>query len=119
MDYKGTCSVNSNGTHYSCFNEETIKDIKNLWNQKYQRKKITEEEPQKIWESLRDNMKKTCKNERCWLKKKFISKEISNDIYNYTFAPDAPDEWNEDPLISNYDIDALMQHYCNISVKLM
>lgn len=111
MNYKGTCSVNSNGTHYSCFNEKTIKDIKKLWNQKYQRKKITEEEPQKIWESLRDNMKKTCKNERCWLKKKFISKGISNDIYNYTFAPDAPVEWEEEPEISNLDIDDLMQHY--------
>lgn len=111
MEYKGTCSVNADSSIYSCYSEEALIKIKNLWNKKYPHDKIKFNDGYNIWNSLKSKMKNTCDNERCWLNKKFISSGLPSEIYNYTFAPDEPTDWKENKWLSTEDIDIVMNHY--------
>ena len=71
--------------------------MKKYWNMRHNRNKITSNNPKEIWSQLKENMSYLCKRESCWLRSKFMEGKLDKELLNYTFAPKAPKEWNNNP----------------------
>ena len=50
-----------------------------------------------IWSSLQKNLAAVCQNEKCWLNQKFMEKHLDKNLLKYTFAPNAPAKWRQNP----------------------
>ena len=111
-----TCAPKKQDTvqnDYSCYSSKSLEKLKTLWNKRHSDKKITETDPRKIWSELKNNMSNVCKTEACWLRQKFASSGLDNEIMNYTFAPQAPETWKKNPneWLSSIDIANSMKQY--------
>lgn len=97
----------------TCYSNEVLEQIKNLWNTKHVDDIITSSDPNNIWNCLRERFANVCDTEKCWLRQKFVQGRIGSDIMKYTFAPDAPDSWSINPTewLSSNDIIAVMKHF--------
>lgn len=98
---------------YTCYSPDSLHRMKSVWNTKHPDLKINSNNPKTIWENLRFIFQKTCKKESCWLKQKFFNENISLNIKENTFAPNAPEEWKEKPdeWLSSIDIMDVMKQY--------
>ena len=98
---------------FSCYTSRGLHKIKNIWNTKHPDKKILSNEPRNIWRSLQYALSKTCNKESCWLKHKCIQEKIPLEIKEYSFAPEAPKEWKENPTewLTSIDILEVMKQY--------
>jgi hypothetical protein len=113
-NYKPKCAPNPNKTlDFTCYTNDSLYKLKEIWNARHPDIKIDDSNPKNIWLKLREYMKDTCNNEMCWIKQTFIKQEIDKDILNYTFAPEAPEEWNKNPQewLSSLDILNVMKQY--------
>lgn len=117
MKSKATCSpINPDKNNdITCYTNDHLKKFKNLWNARHKDDPITETEPAKIWEALRQRFAEVCNTEKCWMRQKFASGKLSYDITKYTFAPEAPKSWSSNPneWLSNFDIIKVMKHFEN------
>lgn len=99
---------------FSCYNSSDIFKMKTIWNSS-NKKKITTNNPKKIWEFLRDNLDDKCYNELCWLDNNLFKQSslINKDILKEVFRPKLPDEWKENPFawLSSDDIINVMKQY--------
>lgn len=97
---------------FSCFQNDTLNKLKQLWNTKHPDSKINTDEPGKIWVQLKENMKNTCNQESCWLKQKFVAGKLDKELKD-TFAPKSPNEWKKNPneWLSSIDILKVMKQY--------
>lgn len=79
----------------TCYSNPALAKLKSVWNARHPDEAITTNNPTEIWEFLRQQMARVCKNEACWLRKLLITEENGKyrDLLNYTFAPRAPKEW--------------------------
>jgi len=114
---KATCSpVNPDkNKDLTCYTDPHLEKFKHLWNARHEDDQITENEPSKIWEALRQRFASVCNTEKCWMRQKFVEGKLSYDITKYTFAPEAPKSWKHKPndwLTSN-DIINVMKHFEN------
>ena len=98
---------------YTCFTSKGLHRIKNIWNKKHPDRKITSNNPKKIWEALRFAFQNTCNKESCWLKHKCIQEDIDLETKEYTFSPKAPEEWKKKPneWLTSIDILEVMKQY--------
>lgn len=114
---KAACSpVNpAKNKEITCYTEDHLVKFKNLWNARHADDTITDTEPRKIWESLRQRFAGVCDTEKCWMRQKFASGKLSYDITKYTFAPEAPTSWHKNPneWLSSVDIINVMKHFEN------
>ena len=113
---KNVCSpINTNNKDYTCYTNESLEKIKNLWNARHPDKKIISNDSREIWENLKENMKNICSSEKCWLNQKFIDNNLSKELQAYTFAPSSPASWKNNPYewLSSTDIDNVMKQYEN------
>lgn len=113
---KNVCSpTNTNNKDYTCYTNESLEKIKNLWNARHPDKKIISNDSREIWENLKENMKNICSSEKCWLNQKFIDNNLSKELQAYTFAPSSPASWKNNPYewLSSTDIDNVMKQYEN------
>lgn len=110
---KINCSPNPNSNGFSCYSNESLFKIKKLWNARHPRNKINSNEPKEIWDSIRTNLSNVCDRESCWIRSKFMEGNLDRDLLNYTFAPEAPDEWKRTPneWLSSLDIESVMKQY--------
>lgn len=111
---KANCAPNPNQTSdFTCYTDDALDKMKQLWNARHPDHKIEDTETKKIWEKLKLYMSGTCNSEMCWLKQNFIKNDIGNEILNYTFAPEAPEEWKKNPIewLSSIDILNVMKQY--------
>ena len=110
---KINCSPNPNSNGFSCYSNESLFKIKKLWNARHPRNKINSNEPKEIWDSIRTNLSNVCDRESCWIRSKFMEGNLDRDLLNYTFAPEAPDEWKRTPneWLSSLDIESVMKKY--------
>jgi hypothetical protein len=112
---KTKCSPkNKNDTlPFTCYTSKGLHKIKNIWNKKHPDRLISSNNLRNIWESLQDVLNKSCNKESCWLKHKCISENIDLETKEYTFAPSAPKEWNENPneWLTSVDILEVMKQY--------
>ena len=98
---------------YTCYTKKGLHKIKNIWNKKHPDRKITSNRPRNIWRSLQYVLSKSCNKESCWLKHKCIKENIDLETKEYTFAPEAPKEWEENPneWLTSIDILEVMKQY--------
>ena len=97
---------------FSCYDNETLYSLKNSWNKRFKTKKIKSKSPKVIWEKLKNNMSKKCKDEKCWLRQNFYKKKI-NPSNNVIFAPPSPKSWDKNPKewLSSIDIINVLTQY--------
>lgn len=110
---KHKCSPSLKYNRYSCYSDEALKKLKNLWNLKHPSDPITVSRPYSIWKELKQRFSSSCDNERCWLRQSVIKSGAGKDILEYTFAPKAPDSWkiNINEWLSSADITSVMKHF--------
>ena len=114
---KLNCSPKKKQNDFTCYDEEQLNKIKDMWNEKYtdNNKKIHATDKKEIWVALMDKMKNVCNNEMCWLKQQFVDNNISTKILKDNFAPQSPKSWKKNPneWLSNFDLKAVMKQYEN------
>lgn len=96
----------------SCYTAEALNEIKNAYNKNTENEiKITATEPKYIWLDLRKRLDH-CSREDCWLNE-IKNPDTRRQYDEIMFAPDRPNEWNQDPVawLSNYDIAAVLKQY--------
>ena len=103
----------SKKNNFSCYTNESLYKLKDLWNKKHKDKLIFTNDPKKIHSQLTYYLNNVCKTEACWLKQKNdFGDNISKDIID-SFAPKIPEEWKKNPneWLSSIDIDNVMGQY--------
>lgn len=110
---KSICAPNQNNLDYTCYTSASLAKLKYFWNKRHPDKKIESNDSKEIWEHLKKYMNNICNKEICWIKQKFISENLDNELLHYTFAPFAPDSWNNNPSewLSSIDINNVMKQY--------
>lgn len=108
------CAPNVNRTNkYTCYTNEHLLKMKELWNKRYPWQKITSNQPQTIWNNFKMFMQNACDNEKCWLTQSFVKNKIKTSLLHNTFAPFHPVSWIKDRNIwlDNYDLKRVMKQY--------
>lgn len=98
---------------FTCYSPKSLIKLKEEWNKNNKNKQIYSNDPFTIWSALKNNLEKTCNNERCWLMQNFISNNLDKNLLKYTFAPKAPATWKQNPneWLNSLDITNVMQQY--------
>lgn len=97
----------------TCYSKTSLDQFKLLWNTRHTDDIITTDEPNKIWDALRQRLSRVCDTEKCWMRQNFALGKLDYDITKYTFAPEAPKTWLNNPTewLSNIDIIEVMNHF--------
>jgi hypothetical protein len=111
--FKAKCGAGKSNNNYTCYDSEALQKLKTLWNARHPDAKITENDKKEVWTALKDNMSNVCSTEKCWLRQNFAKYNLSNDLLSYTFAPNSPKSWNDNPneWLSSIDIEKVMKQY--------
>ena len=107
------CSPDNNENKYTCYNNDNLEKMKQLWNARHPSNLITSNDTREIWNQLKQNIGSSCNKESCWLKQKFMEGNVSQDLLNYTFSPKSPESWknNKNEWLSSTDIERVMKQY--------
>ena len=106
--------INKSLKNKSCYNDSELFILKKYWNNNYPNNLITTNNPKEIWFFLKNNMKKNCNNELCWLNNtEFDNVDIKKKLIKKIFRPFSPKTWNIEPYewLSNRDIIPVMKQY--------
>ena len=98
---------------FTCYSDNALNKMKDLWNIRHPRNKIISDEPYEIWDFFKNKFSNTCDSEKCWMRQQFAKNGLTKEMTMYTFAPDAPSEWETNPnewLTSN-DLTNVMAHF--------
>lgn len=116
-------SDNAPANSDTCYSNTSLNKLKATWNARHPDETITTNNPAEIWEFLRTQMARVCKNEACWLRKLLITEDNgkNRDLLNYTFAPRAPKTWIKKPntWLTSVDIESVMKQYENAFPSFM
>lgn len=107
------CSPSAKGKDFTCYSDESLVKMKELWNARHPDVRIEATSDRAIWNALRQRMGDVCSSEKCWLRQKFISNKLTAELTSYTFAPDHPDSWKRNPneWLTSIDIEHVMKQY--------
>ena len=105
------CSPNPDSKEYTCYSDKSLHKMKEYWNARHPRNKITSNNSKEIWNELRRYMSNSCDRESCWLRSKFMKGKLNNELLNYTFAPSSPKIWSSNEWLSSVDIEGVMKQY--------
>jgi hypothetical protein len=97
---------------FSCYTDKNLFILRDAWNQKNPKNKITSNNGEQIHEQLSLKMKKICNSEDCWLSK-LLTKQQLKSIEAESFAPEQPGQWKSNPneWLSSEDINRVMKQY--------
>jgi hypothetical protein len=97
---------------FSCYTDESLYKLRNLWNSRHPDELIITNEPKEIWKKLSEYMKNVCNKESCWLKQNFTIGNLDEELKE-SFAPESPSEWKTNPneWLSSIDIMKVMKQY--------
>ena len=110
---KLNCSPNASENEFTCYTNNSLQKMKNIWNMRHPDNKITTNDTKEIWNEFRKKLNTTCHRESCWLRHKFMEGHLDKELLNYTFAPSAPRQWKDKPneWLSSQDIELVMKQY--------
>lgn len=96
----------------SCYDNETLNTMKQLWN-KYNSQKIRTNNPEEIWQFFKDTLSHKCYNELCWLNEYAFSSMNKQVLIKNLFRPMSPRSWKTKPYewLSSVDIIKVMEQY--------
>ncbi len=105
-----------NTLDFTCYTSDKLDKLRKLWNARHPDRAIYSNDPQFIWDHLKQSIGNACNTESCWLKQNFVKNKLDSNLLNYTFAPTSPKEWNVNPTewLSSIDIADVMKQYENI-----
>jgi len=109
--YKMNCNPGAKSiVKGSCYTSDALTHIKDEYNKSHQ-DKIQTSDAKEIWDSLRKRLTE-CPREDCWLKQ-IKDDETRRQLDEVLFAPDRPNEWDNNPVswLSNYDIASVLRQY--------
>jgi hypothetical protein len=97
----------------SCFSDETLRTMRNAWNQRHPDDKITSDDPKTIHERMAEAYRDSCHQEQCWLRHMDMLTPSMRKSLRNAFAPTQPDTWKRNPTewLSNVDIQRVMKQY--------
>lgn len=98
---------------FTCYSDDGLDKMKNLWNIRHPNNKINTNKSEEIWRFFKDNFASTCENEKCWMRQQFAKNKLSKEMTLYTFAPDAPNTWSDNPneWLTSTDLTNVMAHF--------
>ena len=107
---KLNCSPSSDKNKFSCFSNEDLFKLKDLWNQKYPHRKINTNDTKLIWRMLKFYLKRNCDKESCWISQLTNDTEEKSDLLD-SFSPKSPLKWKANPTewLSSIEIINVMQ----------
>jgi len=99
----------------TCYSKESLIKIANVWNMNNETKiNIKNKSKENLWKDIQKSLNILCnKDEFCWKKQDFIKKMKDIDIEMYTFKPNYPKSWVNQPTkwLNTYDIYYVMKQY--------
>jgi|APCry1669188879_1035177.scaffolds.fasta_scaffold67379_2 hypothetical protein len=106
-------SHKKNKGEFSCFSNDDLYKLRDLWNMRHPDAIIKTNEPKEIWDSLKKYMGSVCNKESCWLKQNFVGDAKTRKELEDAFAPKSPNEWKKNPneWLSSVDILDVMKQY--------
>lgn len=112
---KVNCYAGRTKKENSCYTEESLLKLRDIWNKKHPDKKIIARRRSDIWKRLNENLQHVCNSELCWLEQKFIDDEMSKKIREKSFVPSQPKKWKKNPneWLNSLDISRVMKQYEN------
>uniref|UniRef100_A0A6C0E2H8 Ubiquitin-like protease family profile domain-containing protein n=1 Tax=viral metagenome TaxID=1070528 RepID=A0A6C0E2H8_9ZZZZ len=106
------CSPKQNAKKYTCYSDENLHKMRDIWNARHPDKRITTNDSREIWSALKNVYSRTCNKESCWIKQMAKGTKMENDLLQ-AFAPESPAEWKKNPneWLSSVDIIEVMSQY--------
>ena len=104
--------TNNNNKTFTCLENNTLLQLKELWNKRHPELPIKTTDTKQIWITLQQYLSNTCNKESCWLKQKFVEGKLDYALKN-SFAPKSPEKWKKNPneWLSSVDILNVMKQY--------
>ena len=101
---KRICAPRKKGdvNSFSCYTNDMLEKIKEMWNKKHPDNPIHTTIPMKIWKEYQKKIGELCDNEECW---------INNNNNNNLFAPPKPTYEDKNEWLSNIDIANVLKQY--------
>ena len=62
------CSPKAKKNDFSCFSDESLYQLRDMWNARHPDALISTNDTKEIWTTMQNNLKSTCNKETCWLK---------------------------------------------------
>jgi hypothetical protein len=109
---KLNCSPENGNNKYTCYDDEDLYKLKDIWNERHPDKPIITNKPQEIWNILKNYYQNICNKESCWVKQISKGSKLEKELLD-SFAPEAPKEWKKNPTewLSSLDILQVMNQY--------
>jgi len=107
------CSPLTKKNKFTCLENNTLLELRELWNHHSPNKQITTTNPHEIWKKFKIILKSKCNSdESCWLTQKFTNGKFIHHA-NLLYAPKPPKEWKKNPKewLSSEDIERVMDQY--------
>ena len=97
---------------FTCYTNEGLYKLKELWNARHQDSKIVTNNPKEIHRQISEKLNNVCNKESCWLKQKGEFGNIPRNLKD-SFSPLSPEEWKKNPneWLSSVDIMKVMKQY--------
>ena len=109
---KLSCSPENKGKEYTCYTDEDLHNLSNMWNARHPDKKIVSKDPKQIWEQLKTYNSTVCNKESCWVRQMTKNTKMEKELLD-SFAPKSPEKWKMNPneWLSSIDIIKVMNQY--------
>lgn len=109
---KLNCGPEIDKSHYTCYTDEDLTRLKEMWNARHNDMKITTNNSKEIWQQLKDYYAHICNKETCWVRQMTKNTKMEKELLD-GFAPESPPEWKKNPneWLSSVDITKVMNQY--------
>jgi hypothetical protein len=109
---KLNCSPENKNKDYTCFTDDNLNKLKEMWNERHPDNLITTTDTKQIWTQLKEYYNNTCNKESCWVRQMTKNTKLEKELLN-AFAPESPKEWKKNPneWLSSIDILNVMSQY--------
>jgi len=92
---KLNCSPeNKNLNSYTCYSQEDLYKLRDVWNARHPDRKIKTEDTKEIWKTIKEYYKDSCNKESCWIEKIADGTKLEKELID-SFAPESPDVWKK------------------------
>ena len=107
------CFANIKHRYGSCFTEEHLNTLKQLWNSRHPDKRIVSRKPEVIHKKISNYLSGVCNDELCWIENHFTEPKVQRAIKKQAFAPIAQSSWKFEPnkWLDSHDISNVMRQY--------
>ena len=109
---KLNCSPENKEKDYTCYSDEDLHKLRDMWNARHPDKPISTNDSKEIWLTLKNYYANICNKESCWVRQMTKDTKMEKELLD-AFAPKSPNEWKKNPneWLSSLDILEVMNQY--------